>query len=948
MANKDPELPVPTSSSSRKPAVSLKLNTFGLVALGSIGFLAYNVMHLPNVPKAHPLPPHALESLFKCKSLKLKPGPPKSFWSRTESERWEPGTPPTLIQNATIWTGGDDGNETLVGDVLLDKGIIKAVGRVPPALLDAVGSKLVVKNVHGAWVSPAINDMHSHLGVSSVPELRGSDDTNSFKAPTMPYLRSLDGFNTHDAAFALSRSGGVATALILPGSADNIGGQAFVVKIRKTKHGGPSSMVLEPPATLHVNGTRGEADGVRWRHMKHACGENPSRVYQQTRMDSIWEFRKAYNSAREVKQKQDEFCDRAEAGAVDWSKESFPEDLQFEALVDVLRGRVKVNIHCYQAVDLDGIVRLTNEFKFPVAAFHHAHEAYLVPDLIKSAWGGVPPAVALFATNARYKLEAYRGSEFAPKILHDNGLKIIMKSDHPVLNSRYLFYEAAQAHYYGLPAGPALSSVITTPAEVAGFGHRIGRVKNGYDADIIVWDSHPLSLGATPQQLYIDGIAQLSDPVVVSKPSAFQRIPATPDWGNAPEEAIKHDGLPPLQSNSGNDQAQTVVFTRVKDIWSISSGELQLQSLPAESVVVVSGGRITCAGPDSRCLNSLTNARVVDLAHGSLYPGLVSFGAPLGLEEISAESSTNDGPVPDPLSAQGVPKIAGDDDLVVKAVDGLSFAGRDTLLAHRAGVTTAVSAPVSRDLFSGASVAFRTGAAHKLEDGAIVNSAPALHVNVRHGSRVSVSTQIATLRRLLLKNVAEKNRHGLVAKALDGQVPLVITVHKADDMATLLELKTEIEDLTSVPLRVTFAGATEAHLIAKEIAAADVGVIAIPTRSFPSTWDQARILPGPPLSRDSLIVRLLKSNVTVGVGVVESWEARNTRFDIGWAALESDGDIKKNDALALGTTNLQKLLGLEGNDLFGDLVAYHGGGCFDLASRPVAVLSSARATVDLF
>ncbi|KAG8730747.1 hypothetical protein FRC11_005897, partial [Ceratobasidium sp. 423] len=894
MSVKDPMLPAPTSVSQRKSAVSLKLNTFGLIALGSIGFLAFNVLNLREVPKSRPLPPHALESLSKCKSLDLKPGPPKNFWSRTESERWEPDTPPTLIQNATIWTGGDHGDEILLGDILLDKGIIKAVGRVPHALLDAVGSKLVVKNVQGAWVSPAINDMHSHLGVDSVPELRGSDDINSYKAPTMPYLRSLDGFNTHDAAFALPRSGGVATALILPGSADNIGGQAFVVKIRKTSHGGPSSMVLEPPATLHVNGTRGEADGVRWRHMKHA-----------TRMDSIWEFRKAYNSAREIKQKQDEFCHRAEAGTV----------------------------------DLDGIVRLTNEFKFPVAAFHHAHEAYLVPDLIKNAWGGVPPAVALFATNARYKVEAYRGSEFAPKILHDNGLGVVMKSDHPVLNSRYLLYEAAQAHYYGLPAGPALSSVITTPAEVAGFGHRLGRVKN----DIVVWDSHPLTLGATPQQLYIDGIAQLSDPVVATKPSTFQRIPATPDWGNAPEEAIKHDGLPPLQTNSGKDLAQTVVFTRVKDIWSNTSGELELQSLPAESVVVVSGGCITCVGSASRCSTSLTHAKVVDLAHGSLSPGLISFGAPLGLEEISAEKSTNDGRVPDPLSGNGVPEVAGGDDLVVRAVDGLSFAGRDTLLAHRAGVTTAVSAPVSRGLFSGASVAFRTGAGHKLEDGAIVNSAPALHLTVRHGSGVSVSTQIATLRRLLLKNTTEK-RHGLVAKALDGQVPLVVTVHKADDMATLLELKSEIEDLTSVPLRVTFAGATEAHLIAKEIAAAGVGVIVIPTRSFPASWDQARILPGPPLSRDSLIAKLLKANVTVGVGVIESWEARNTRFDIGWAALEANGDIKKQDALALGTTNLHKLLGLEGNDLFSDLVAYRGGDCFDLASRPVAVVSSARAT----
>ncbi|KAF8597515.1 hypothetical protein BDV93DRAFT_479402 [Ceratobasidium sp. AG-I] len=957
MEGKGAVLPSPVPSSRSKPACALKLNSLAVVVLGAFAFITYNATHLPHTHTSRPFPPHAASTISRCKSHDAKPGPPRSFWSRTESDRYEPGTPPTLIQNATIWTGGDNGYEVILGDVLLDKGIIKAVGRIPPGMLDAVGSKLVVKNVHGAWVSPAINDMHSHLGVDSVPELRGSDDTNSLKAPTMPYLRSIDGFNTHDEAFALSRSGGVATSLILPGSADNIGGQAFVVKIRKTAHGGPSSMVLEPPATLNINGTRAEEDGIRWRHMKHACGENPSRVYKQTRMDSIWEFRKAYNSAREILRKQDAFCARVESGSVDWSHESYPESLEFEALVDVLRGRVKVNIHCYEAVDLDGIVRLTNEFQFPVAAFHHAHEAYLVPDLIKNAWGKVPPAVALFATNARYKREAYRGSEFAPKILNDNGLKVIMKSDHPVLNSRFLLYEAAQAHYYGLPSGPALSAVITTPAEVAGFGHRLGRLKNGYDADVVVWDSHPLTLGATPQQLYIDGIAQLSDPVVVAKPSTFQRVPATPDWESAAKAAIEYEGLPPLLPKNKKLTEDTVVFERVKGVWDHSSGELVHQAVEHDGVVVVTNGRIECVGPSSRCtspsLLSAPSTRVVDLAHGTLSPGLISYGAPLGLEEISAEASTNDGRVLDPFAKGGIPDVAGGDALVVSAVDGLSFAGRDTLLAYHSGVTTAVSAPVSRGMFSGASVAFRTGAGHRLEEGAIVNPLAALHLSIGHGASVSIATQIATLRRLLIKNNAQSHSStqghaATIKRVLDGQIPLVITVHKADHMATLLELKAEIEDLTARPLRITFAGASEAHLLAPEIAEAGVGVIVTPTRPFPASWDQKRIIPGPPLTKESLISVLIKANVTVGVGVVESWEARNARFDIAWAALESGGDIQKNAALALGTTNLQKLLGLEGTDAVSDLVAYRGGDCFDLESKPVAVVSIARARVDLF
>ena len=113
--------------------------------------------------------------------------------------------------------------------------------------------------------------------------------------------------------------------------------------------------------------------------------------------------------------------------------------------MDVLRGKVKVNdpptdgggplndpdvyqvnVHIYGAVDFTSIIGLSNEFGFPIAAFHHAHEAYLVPDVLKKAWGGVP-GVAIFATNARYKREAYRGSEYAAKILHENGIRVAMK-----------------------------------------------------------------------------------------------------------------------------------------------------------------------------------------------------------------------------------------------------------------------------------------------------------------------------------------------------------------------------------------------------------------------------------------------------------------------------------------------------------------------------------------
>ena len=186
------------------------------------------------------VPINAAQIVDKCRALDVLPGPPNNFHERTQSDRYEAGTPPTLIKNATIWTGNVDGHEVVVGDILLDKGIILEVGNIEESLLNSYKS-LVTVNAGGAWVTPGyisfsefilsiltclcsrIVDMHSHLGVDSAPALRGSDDTNSLKGLVLPWLRSLDGLNTHDDAYRLSISGGVTTANVLPGSADAIG-----------------------------------------------------------------------------------------------------------------------------------------------------------------------------------------------------------------------------------------------------------------------------------------------------------------------------------------------------------------------------------------------------------------------------------------------------------------------------------------------------------------------------------------------------------------------------------------------------------------------------------------------------------------------------------------------------------------------------------------------------
>lgn len=351
------------------------------------------------------------------------------------------------------------------------------------------------------------------------------------------------------------------------------------------------------------------------------------RVYGNTRMDSAYDFRRAYTEGKNLKDKQDRWCSSPKT-----QTEPFPTSLEWEVLADVIRGNVKVNIHCYETVDLNTLVRISNEFQFPIAAFHHAHETYLVPDLLKSAWGETP-AVALFATNARYKREAYRGTEFAPKILADAGIRVSMKSDHPVLDSRYLVYEAAQAHHYGLNFSQALSSVTSHSAKSLGLDHRLGYVRVGYDADLVIWDSFPLTLGATPKQTYIDGIPQIIEPYVVEKPKVAQEITKEGKWDKEVQQALASRGDPDLRVKGGSGN---VVFINVAEVY---QGDMKVQAV-GDGVVVVTNGEISCVGD---CLVEKSGYEMVDLKGGSITPGLTTVGSYVGMMEIRQEKSTWDG-----------------------------------------------------------------------------------------------------------------------------------------------------------------------------------------------------------------------------------------------------------------------------------------------------------------
>ncbi|KAF8306724.1 hypothetical protein DL93DRAFT_2088555 [Clavulina sp. PMI_390] len=633
----------------------------------------------------------------------------------------------------------------------------------------------------------------------------------------------------------------------------------------------------------------------------------------------------------------------------------------------------QVNIHIYETVDFTGIIGLSNEFKFPIAAFHHAHEAYLVPEVIKQAYAGVP-TIAIFATNSRYKKESYRGSEFAARILTDNGIAVAMKSDGPsAIHPRYLLHEAAQAHYYGLDEISALRSVTTIPADAIGLGHRVGYLKPGWDADVVIWDSHPLTLGATPRQVYIDGIPQLSGSIYLTKPSSLQQVPTTPNFDQEMEKTLEHDGLPPLIAKSRLLSGR-VAFTNVKKYWRKEDGELKIvfdsgegshlgQETILRSVVFEDGHLICVSSTHASCTSLLSPPTyLIDLAGGSLSPGITTFGSELGLTDIAYDLTTGDGLVHDPVGNPGTNELLAG--IEARAADGLLFGTRDALLAYRSGVTYAIAAPLSSGPFRGVSAAFSTSASDKLDVGALVKESVALHVVLSYQKAASISTQIGLLRKGLLGGFAGTERGKWFGKVGDGAIPIAVHVHRADHIINLLSLKDEVESEIGKSIKLVLVGAAEAHLVADHIASAGVSIILLPTRQPPLTWDQSRALPGPPLTTESSIEVLMKAardaqdrmeknggadseRMRLAIGVREEgggWSAGNTRFDAGWVSLASNGTIDKRTALAMASSEVEAIFGIPPST---DIVAYKGGDFAQFESKVVAVVSPQLGYVDV-
>jgi imidazolonepropionase-like amidohydrolase len=400
---------------------------------------------------------------------------------------------PVLIRNATVLTGS---GERLEGaDVLMRDGRIAGVGQGLEA-----GDATVVDGT-GKWVTPGIIDVHSHLGVYPSPGTESHSDGNEVTAPVTAQVWAEHGVWPQDPGFATALAGGVTSMMILPGSANLIGGRGTVLK----NVAATTMQDMKFPGAPHG--------------LKMACGENPKRVYGErgqspmTRMGNLAGYRAAFIEAQAYRRAWDKY----EAGQADAGKKKKKgddeagdppdRDLRLETLAGVLRGEITVQIHCYRADEMALMIDLAKEFDFKIAAFHHGVEAYKLADTLAAE--GI--CGALWADWWGFKMEAYDGIQENIALVDrpDKGCAIV-HSDSPESIQR-LNQEAAKVMVRGerlglkLPPERAIRWLTTNAARAIGIADQTGELAKGKMADVVVWNGTPFSVYAKAERVYVDG-----------------------------------------------------------------------------------------------------------------------------------------------------------------------------------------------------------------------------------------------------------------------------------------------------------------------------------------------------------------------------------------------------------------------------------------------------------
>jgi imidazolonepropionase-like amidohydrolase len=377
------------------------------------------------------------------------------------------------IRGATIITisGGDIQN----GTILVRNGKIAAVGtnvNIPAGVRTIDGT--------GKFVMPGIIDAHSHAALEN-----GINEGSESVTPEVQVQLRND-----DPVIQRALAGGVTAALLLHGSANTIGGQARVIKMRWG----------QPAESMYFKGA--------YRIVKFALGENVTRAsattpaeerrYPMSRMGVEHTLRYWFTAAKAYDK---EWQDYRAAARTNPNASPPRRDLRLEALTDILHGDLKVHAHSYRGDEILMLMRVADEMGFKITTFQHALEAYKVADEIAKHGA----SVSTFADSWAYKVEAWDAISYNMALLTERGVVVSVNSDSDE-RIRRLYQEAGMGVRYGnMPVNEALKMVTLNPAKQLGVDKMVGTLEVGKDGDIAVLSAHPFAPESAVEYTIVDG-----------------------------------------------------------------------------------------------------------------------------------------------------------------------------------------------------------------------------------------------------------------------------------------------------------------------------------------------------------------------------------------------------------------------------------------------------------
>ncbi len=312
-----------------------------------------------------------------------------------------------------------------------------------------------VIDASGKFIYPGFIDVHTHTGLwEEGVNIEGSDG-NEATDPVTPHVRAIDGINFHDDGFKEAISSGITTVNVMPGSANVIGGQGIATKTT-------GEILLNPSG------------------IKMALGENPKRVYASqkrtpsTRLGNAAVMRKALLDTLNYIEKKKK------------DKKAF--DFKLEPLVGLFEGKYPAKVHCHREDDILTALRIMKEFgiKFTI---EHSTEGHFIADIL--AKENIPCALGPTITTRIKQELKYRTPETA-KVYEEKGVLFAFTTDFPVIPHYGLFYSAQIAVRYGLSEEMALKAMTINGAKILGLEDRIGSIKKGKDADIVITEREVL------------------------------------------------------------------------------------------------------------------------------------------------------------------------------------------------------------------------------------------------------------------------------------------------------------------------------------------------------------------------------------------------------------------------------------------------------------------------